>query len=362
MKRRTLLTSVGGAAAVAGAGLLGWRFATGTAGDYDAYASGLRAPLGAKPELAELIRYATLAANGHNTQPWRFQVLGDRIDILPDPARATPIVDPDDHHLFVSLGCAAENLRIAAAASGRPGAVEANIDGSVTYRFEAAVPQVDPLLQAIPLRQSTRSVYDGRAVAADELEALQHAAAVPGVRIVLLTGRMQIDRLRDLVVAGNDLQMNDAAFMAELREWLRFSPRRAMATGDGLYSAATGNPVLPEALGRRAFDSFVTAAAENDRYARQIDSSAGLAVFLAERADRPHWVAVGQACQRFALTATRFGLKQAFVNQPVEVAGLRTELAALVGEPGLRPDLLMRFGRGPSLPFSPRRPVSAVLT
>jgi hypothetical protein len=44
----------------------------------------------------------------------------------------------------------------------------------------------------------------------------------------------------------------------------------------------------------------------------------------------------------------------------VEVAGLRAELAGLAGEPGLRPDLLIRFGRGPTLPYAPRRPVAAV--
>ena len=69
----------------------------------------------------------------------------------------------------------------------------------------------------------------------------------------------------------------------------------------------------------------------------------------------------GRACQRFALQATALGLKHAFVNQPVEVASLRPELAALVGMPGRRPDIVMRFGYGPVLPYSPRRPVEAVL-
>ncbi|HLV82586.1 MAG TPA: Tat pathway signal protein, partial [Devosia sp.] len=80
-----------------------------------------------------------------------------------------------------------------------------------------------------------------------------------------------------------------------------------------------------------------------------------------EREDKAHWIAVGRACQRFALAATASGLKHAFVNQPVEVALLRPELAALIGEGGMRPDIIMRFGYGPTLPFSPRRPVNAVL-
>jgi hypothetical protein len=171
----------------------------------------------------------------------------------------------------------------------------------------------------------------------------------------------RIDAVRDLVLAGNDAQMADAAFVRELKAWLRFNPARALRTGDGLYSVASGNPALPDWLGPTAFDWLSTARAQNDVYAGQIRSSAGLAVFVGAQADPAHWVAVGQACQRFALQATALGLKHAFINQPVEVAAMRPELASLLGLPGQRPDIVMRFGHGPTLPWSPRRPVHAVM-
>jgi hypothetical protein len=65
--------------------------------------------------------------------------------------------------------------------------------------------------------------------------------------------------------------------------------------------------------------------------------------------------------QRFQLEATRLGLKLAFINQPVEVAALRPELARLIGT-NRRPDLVLRFGHGPTLPYAPRRPVTDVLS
>ena len=110
------------------------------------------------------------------------------------------------------------------------------------------------------------------------------------------------------------------------------------------------------------FDLLFRAGAENDKYARQLRSSAGVAIFVSERDDKDHWVRAGRACQRFALQATALGLKHAFINQPVEVTALRTQLASLLGMPGGRPDIVMRFGYGPTLPFSPRRPVEAVLS
>lgn len=360
MNRRQVLTS-GVAVGAAAAGWLGWRQALGSTDAYEAYSRELRAPLADDPPLTELIRAATLAMSGHNTQPWRFRIGPGSVELRPDPSRATPMVDPDDHHLFVSLGCAAETLAIAGAAAGRPGAIETGPDGQLRYRFTPAQPRPDPLAAAIARRQSTRALYDGRPVPAETLDALARAASQPGVRCVLLTARPRLDQLRDLTIAGNEAQMRDPTFRAELKHWLRFNPASAMRHGDGLYAPANGSPPLPDGLGPYAFDLFVTAAGENDKYARQIDSSPGVAVFFAEEASPAGWTAVGRACQRFALAATARELKLACLNPAVEVAALRPELAALAGEAGLRPDMVMRFGYGPALPFAPRRPVASVL-
>lgn len=363
MDRRHLLA--GGATVVALGGGATWFTAAsmGSATDYRSEVAAMRRPL-AGPDPRELIRYATLAASGHNTQPWRFQAGDRRIEIIPDRARRTPVVDPDDHHLFVSLGCAAENLSLAAAAVGRPGLVRRPPPGdgsAVLFDFEHGPPRTSALFDAIPRRQSTRADYDGRPVSPADLNLLASAALVSGVDLVLLTDRRRIDAVRDLVLAGNDAQMADAAFVRELKVWLRFNPAQALRAGDGLYSVASGNPALPDWLGPLAFERLSTAKSQNDAYAGQIRSSAGLAVFVGARADPAHWVAVGQACQRFALQATALGLKHAYINQPVEVPALRPELASLVALPGRRPDIVMRFGHGPALPFSARRPVEAVL-
>lgn len=362
MKRREILIG-GGALALTGAGAtyLGLR-RMGTMEEYNAAVATTRAALAERPEIREFIRYATLAANGHNTQPWHFRLGEDRIEILPDLARRTPVVDPDDHHLFASLGCAAENLALAAGARGRPGTLSfdpAN-DGAVVFAFGGGAAPAPALVDAIPRRQSTRAEYDGRPVSAADLETLAVAGAVSGVDLILITDRAQMGRARDLILAGNSAQIADAAFVRELKTWLRFSPREALEAGDGLFSASSGSPALPAWLGPRVFNWVFRAEAENDKYARQLLSSAGIAVFVSARDDKEHWVRAGQACQRFALQATALGLKHAFVNQPVEVASLRPELATLVGLTGRRPDLVMRFGYGPTLPYSARRPAVIV--
>jgi hypothetical protein len=69
----------------------------------------------------------------------------------------------------------------------------------------------------------------------------------------------------------------------------------------------------------------------------------------------------GARCQRFGFAATALGLKYAFINQPFEVADLRAQFASYLGLGGRRPDVVMRFGWGPELPKSLRRPPDQVI-
>lgn len=335
----------------------------GSLDEYTASVGATRNALSLQPNLQELVRFASLAASGHNTQPWRFRLLKQQVQILPDWLRQTPIVDPDDHHLFVSLGCAAENLMLSAAARGLPGELtfEAASGGSLRFCCRKGGPTDSALFQAIPWRQSTRNDYSGRAASGHDLQTLRRTAESSAVDLLLLTDRSQMEQILELVLASNEAQLRDAAFLKELKGWLRFNPHQALATNDGLFSAASGMPVLPTWLGPKLFDLLLNKDAENKKYASQIRSSAGIAVFVSQKDDAEHWALAGRACQRFTLQATALGMKCAYINQPVEDVAVRPQLAALLGPPGRRPDLVLRFGYGKALPYSSRRPVKDLL-
>lgn len=359
VSRRTVVAT---GAALGALGVVGY----GLWPDMEGYADEVqrqRQMLGAEPGLADLVRMATLAANSHNTQPWRFRLWDDSITILRDLTRRTGAVDPDNHHLYVSLGCAAENLAIAGSAVGRTGevAVTTGAEPAIAVELAPAAPGPEDLYRAIPLRQSTRSVYDGRQVSPAELALLEEAAREDGVSILVFTEPRDIGAILEFVVAANGAQMGDPAFVKELRDWLRFSPARAVETGDGLFSACSGNPVAPDWIGVRMFDAFFTPDTENDKYRAQVESSAGIAVFVGDRDDPEHWIRVGRSFERFALRATTLGIRTAHLNQPVEVAAFRPEFARWLGIPDRRPDLVIRFGRGLAMPMSLRRPVSDVI-
>ncbi|SIN60678.1 Nitroreductase family protein [Parasphingorhabdus marina DSM 22363] len=331
---------------------------------YEEAVAALREELPAEPALRDFVRYATLAPNSHNTQPWEFRLGADRVEILPDLARNCPVVDPDDHHVFVSLGCAAENLLVAANARNRAGEAVVNLDGTsatarITLGNGAGIDR--ELCDAIPRRQSTRSEYDGQPVSREELAALESAATMPGVNTFFITDRGKMDGVLDYVIEGNSAQIDDPAFVEELKNWIRFNPEAAVETNDGLFAACSGNPTLPTWLGRFMFDRFFTRDAENDKYAKQVRSSAGIVIFVAEKEDQEGWINVGRSFQRFALQATALEIRHAHLNMPIEVAHIRPEFARWMGIPGRRPDLIIRFGKAPPLPMSLRRPVKEVI-
>ncbi len=311
----------------------------------------------------ELVRFATLAPSSHNTQCWKFRPQERSISIEPDLARRCPVVDPDDHHLFVSLGCAAENMAQAAGAYGLHADVQVYTGDSsrIAIRLEPSKAKASPLFQAIAERQCTRSDYDGTTLSMEELRLLAQAGTGDGVRLILLTDRPAMETVLEYVAAGNTAQMNDPAFVAELKQWIRFGADEAVNTGDGLFTGASGNPVLPRWLGSRLMGLVFTPKSENERYARQVRNAAGIAVFVSERSDSTHWIEAGRCYERFALQATTLGIRNAFLNQPVEVGAIRPQFASWLGIGDRRPDLVVRFGRGPRLPMSMRRPVQSVL-
>lgn len=331
-----------------------------TMDDYSVIAAQVRVPPSGPADMLGFVRFATLAANSHNTQPWRFTMRRTSVSIAPDLTRRIPVVDPDDHHLFVSLGCAAENLAVAAAANGRPATVAFDA-GKIDVELASGKPMSDELYRAIPARQSTRSLYDARPVSAESLARLQTAAQVDGVSLIIITDVSKRETARDLLVRGDSEQIDNPAFVRELKQWIRFNPEQAIAAGDGLFTKTTGNPVIPTWIGERFFSLAFKKASENARYAAQLRSSSGLAVFVGDKPNHAHWVKVGRSFQRFALQATALGIRHAHLNQLVEVPAIRTEFARWLGIGAARPDLVVRFGMATPMPMSLRRPVASVI-
>jgi hypothetical protein len=330
-------------------------------------ASDIRRPLqqgrGGALDLLECVRMGVLAASSHNTQPWRFRLHGPSLAIYPDFTRRCPVVDPDDAHLYKSLGCAAENVVQAAAFQGYTAAVtyEPSPD-RIRIEFSRGVESKSTAMaRAIVVRQCTKLPYDGRPLAHEVIEQLERAGQGEGVRTLLITERSQIQSIGELIALGNRIQLTDPAFRKELIAWIRFNPRSAAASGDGLSGHVTRQPALADWLAPWLVDYVLTAKKQIATDTAHLLSSSALVVTVATGNERSSWIEAGRVWQRFALQAAALGVRTAFVNQPIEVAGLRGQLSEKLGLSGVQPMLMVRAGYGPLAPFSLRRPLQDVI-
>lgn len=311
--------------------------------------------------LRTLIRYATLAASGHNTQPWKFAIHDDMIEIHPDYSRRLPAVDPHDRELWISLGCALENLLVAARAVGyAPEVTYPNVDDAIRIRLAVDTSQPSSLFEAIKVRQNTRSEYDGQPIKAEDLKEVQVMSVEPGVVLHYVLEPAQRERVLEYVNEGNLIQYADKPFVDELVHWLRFNKREAISSLDGLFTRSSGNAEVPRWLGR-LFVTSTSPQQQADIDSKKLRSSPGTVVIAAVSDDKAAWIRTGQVYERLALKLTSLNIKSAFLNQPIEVPALRSQFQSAMGLNATVPQLLIRFGYADAMPRSLRRPIDQVI-
>ncbi|MBX3146987.1 MAG: nitroreductase family protein [Gemmatimonadales bacterium] len=325
----------------------------------------LEFPLNGTParQLRALVRFATRAPSSHNSQPWRFRLVGETLELRIDPSRRLPIVDPNDRELLISCGAALEHLRIAAHRFCLADAVTINPDPhdpELVARIRLAgrrdpSPNDQAIFDAISTRHTYRGPMEPRPIAPPLVDQLILEARRAGARLAILDDSAR-DPLADLVMAADRIQMADPLFRAELAGWLRSGLTNATdgMPGYALEMSAVASVMAPLVV--RTFDLG------NGRAARDADLVRGspvLAVLGTDGDSRGDWIRGGQALARVLLLAAAGGVRASYLNQPVEIPALRERLGVLVPEAGT-PQLVLRLGYGPEGQATPRRRVSEI--
>jgi len=318
-------------------------------------------------ELINLIKYAIKAPSGHNSQPWKFKLEKNSITIFPDYQRVLPVADPDNHELFISLGCALENLIIAAAYFGYHTHIEMKMEDpfkeSIRVGFSSGNNQnYDQLFNNIEIRQSTRSKYNKALIPPADIEKLNEAGNQDQVLFLLFTESFQIEPVIEIIKRATVSQLSKKEFIKELMQWIRFNRKTAEKTGDGLYSGAIGSPSVPKWLGKL----FLNLTSDPKREARKnvnlMKNSSGILIFIAKENNKEAWVNLGRSFQRVALTATSLNINHAHINSACEEIVARKKLAEVLQlNPEEQPLLIIRIGYSEKRPYSFRRPLKEVL-
>jgi hypothetical protein len=323
VKRRSVLKWIGigaGTTVVAAGTGVGVRaavnggFAAGAGAPYDLWT--------AWPTLTGVDRVAAagvLACNPHNTQPWSMALGPGRIDLYSDPTRRMPVNDAFDREHFAGLGCAVENMVVAAGAAGFTPAVSVFPTGDHVARIDLApAPQrPDPLSDAIPLRHTNRGPYT-----ADPVDTAALAARVDGADVRWLTDLGARARLGALYVEATEAIVADTAQSEEAFAWFRNDRADIDRYRDGLTLDCQGldgftlfaAKVLP-AQSRTDGDRFWVDATRDVHTAT---AAAYGVVTVPDVRDRTAQVAGGRLLARLHLTATALGLGLHHMNQITE--------------------------------------------
>jgi hypothetical protein len=309
-------------------------------------------------QLGFLLRYAILAPSTKNSQPWAFSVQGNRIHLLADLRRSQEKADPDRRELYISLGCALENLLVAAehfafghGVSYFPAAGRQELVATIAFT-QGGVPsdaRAGATLSAILHRHNDNSVFRSGSVP-KELRLRLMACCVESDLQVHLTDDHQFRHWIDaLTLEADRVEFGDPAFRKELGSWI----------GRGVF----GEPPLLarlEELAVSRVDLGETIAHQDHKI---VESAALIGLICATGDSHLAHVRTGQLFERLWLTATGLGVGIHPMSQTMRRAELRAAVAELLPSSRWIPQHLFRVG----FPFhhdehhTPRRPVEDVL-
>lgn len=315
--------------------------------------------------LRYLVRFGMEAPSSHNTQPWLFRVRGMDIEVHGNPGRKLAQSDPSLREFFISLGCAVENIVLAASYYRLPFRVDPfPVDGDplfvATIHFSSLSPVMPPepghIALEIPRRHANREPFDAREIPAEALAELR-ALSEEDYRTDFVTDPAAKARIAEIVGGATTAAFNDKGFTTELSQWIKpgLSKYKDGMTGYNLGIPFPASFVVPLAI-RHA---NVTASQRKMADAMLAASAAFLVI---STKDGPaHWVGVGRLLERIWLTASKRGINMGILAAAIEMEGYPEALADVVGTP-YRPQVFARLGYSPKVPpASPRLSLQDVL-
>ena len=392
MQRRSFLKGTGTlAVAVVGGGV--WRawdqgvFSVGAGAPYEPWKdwrnSGNDAPLA-------LVRAAILADSPHNTQPWLFKITNSSIELHIDTRRNVGALDPYLREEHIGIGCALENLMLAAPANGYA-ATAALLPGILGLIPAEPKPKLlarvnltpgkreeNELYNAIPRRHTNRGPYDPRkAISPDFVQALNHLSGDNvDVRFFLFTAEADRKKIAEVSSAANTEIYSDPDVQRGSERWIRTKWSAVQKYRDGLTIDAFGLPPIATAIAKMMSVRMLRRAASRstENGYSNLMLSAPLIGFIAvrDRYAQEQCLQAGRIWQRAHLFATAHGLAARPCNEAVEMVdheralGKPASRSALLNEitadPTWQPTFVFYMGY-PKLPAhaSPRRPVQAVI-
>jgi hypothetical protein len=304
----------------------------------------------------------------HNAQPWAFRVGPASVEVLLDRSRLLPVADPVSRQAHLGLGAAVFLLRLklssmgcAVRAESWPNAAEPAVVARLAVTGQRRATDAERrLLAAVAARRTVRTPFLRHDVPVPLRVAWREEAETEGAGLRWVEGPGERIGVAALVAAAERLQQRNPTYLAELDHWTSLQTIDAGAgvppSAFGVTSAAGHAAEFP----LRDFAGGLTT--DRPRHAGPVEEHPVVAV-LETATDRPEdWLHGGQAMMRLLLAAASDGYAASYLNQPLELPGLRQQLRDELRLTGW-PQLILRLGQpsGALPPQAPRRPVTDTL-
>jgi nitroreductase len=321
-------------------------------------------------DLGIAVEHALRAPSVHNTQPWRWRIRPEAVELHADWNRHLHATDPDRRDLVLSCGAALHHLQVASSARGLAVDVDRLPDSenfghlaTVGIRQGPADPAYAALFPAIHRRRTDRRRMSHRPVPTSHLRALVEQARRAGALLVPVTGALMRQRFTAALIGAAHRQEFTPGYVAELQLWTR----RYAGARDGV-SAATVAPPPAGLTGESPLRRFPHGQLSHPQQLPghgSADDAAELLVIATAGDDPLDWLRAGEATSAVLLAATQMGLATTPLSQAVEVGMSRRELQQKVLHIPEHPQLIIRVGWPASgaveLPVTLRRDMSSVL-
>ena len=279
------------------------------------------------------------------------------MDVYADLSRWLQVADADQRELYVSVGCAVENLVVAAEHFGLAARVEHSPAAShgapaVRVRLEEAGEGSSPtrppeLFDAILRRHTNHREYDGRPISESVRAELEALAVEPGIEIRFTDDPEVRQKVDDLVVRADALQFADPAWREELASWL----------GRGVF----GHGWLLSKMAKLAVSHLDLSGSVSRKDRRLLGSASLLGLVAVDGVNRESRIRAGQVFERLFLGATEAGLALQPMNQILQVEEVRDAFEALLPRGWGTPQITFRLGRAEPEDHTPRRPLDEVV-
>ncbi len=317
-------------------------------------------------DFLKMVEYGIKAPSGHNTQPWKFKLNENSIDIYPNFSKELSVIDANHRELYISLGCAVENICIASNELGYLYRIEIIKQDSLSFirigLQKSEVNNKNLLFAQIDKRQTNRSIYKSEIIQVNVIDELKKVYNKNSVSIYFYQkGEDEFSQLCELVYKGNKILFTDENFKIELLDWMRFNFKHVQEEKDGLAYNVLGAPSLPKWLNKPLVKNFLTPKAQNKAESKKLNSSSHLVLIATQENTVENWILAGITLERFFLKCTELGISLAFSNQPCEVKTLTDEIRNKISINNNYPMILMRIGYADSMPYSVRKELKEVI-